>query len=88
MAVVLVRCGYARDGAVIDGFQKTTIRFASFEPVATPAGYRHVRHVGIHLHSRHETATETELPRDRILMDLVVGSDRSIESAHFVRGDC
>ena len=55
---------------------------------ATPAGDRHVRHIGIHLHSRHEAATETELPRNRIVVDLVLGSDRSLATlAAMLRAD-
>ena len=74
-----------RGVAVIDRLQKAALGGAAFEPGAAPALHRQVRHIGIDIHTRDETAPEPEPLGDRVVMDPILGFFRRVESLDAVR---
>jgi hypothetical protein len=85
-AAVLRARGHASHRAVINRLQEPALRGAAFEPGATPARDRYVRHVGVHFHARHQRSMKSEAARNRIVVDLVFRSRRRVERTHLVGG--
>src|SRR5205807_9928489 len=64
--------GYDRGVGVIDRLWEAALGGTAFEPDPAPALHRQVRHIGIDIDTRHETALEAEPPGDRVVVDLVL----------------
>ena len=86
-ALVLGR-GHARDVSVVDRLDEAAFGAAAFEPVAAPARDRHVRHIGVDFHARHQRAGKAEAARDIVIVDLVFRCHSRIEGADVIGREC
>src|SRR5579883_1501764 len=72
------------DVAIIDRFQEAAFGGAALEPQAAPTLDRQMRHIAVDVDAGDKPACEAEAARDDIVVDLVVGQARGVESLNRV----
>src|SRR5438132_13687337 len=71
--------GNRRDVAVIDGFLEPALGGAVLQPRPPPPRDRLMRHIGIDIDPRHQSAAKTKTASHRVVLHLVLGCLRRVE---------